>query len=178
MDARRSLCARAFQPPRQESGAESAPLHPRQQVDVKMRWIFGGQTTGGAERVMDLPGSDLLDRPVRRGPAPRFRIERPQRRPPVRLEPGFESARVERAQHIAADSGVILRNQRALRTEQGVRRGVDVAEQPGVAVEAGSVAPTVAGREADGVKRLQIVGATRSDTEAVVDDESSPRTGD
>src|SRR5690606_8664286 len=87
----------------------------------------------------------------------RVRISAPQLRPPLRLQPRIEGARIDRTDNITADTLPILHNEAALRREGNIGCGIDMADKARIGMERGCVLPIRARFKGDPIDRFQIV---------------------
>lgn len=89
-------------------------------------------------------------------------IKPPQMRPPFALQPLPKGDRIEDASDIAENTLAILRNENQFGMKLGIGRGIDVSDQPAVAVERRRILAGIAGQERDGVELINILGPNGS----------------
>src|SRR5262249_17381882 len=128
-----------------------------------MRRIRVDNLGGRAVRVMDLVAHKLVSTPAAARLAGRLGVEPSEAGPPLRFQPGFEVARIQGADDVAAYAAGVLDDKHAPRAEHGVGCSVDMPEQLRILIKRGGVVAAGAGRQTDPVQVVEVARPNAAD---------------
>ncbi len=132
---------------------------------MKMGGMVREDAGRDAEGMMDEKGHALIGAPaLMRGR--RIGVSPAQSRPPFRLEPRLEGARIRRTDDIAAGALPVLDDEGTFGREPHIGRGIDMANEAGIGENGRRVLAIRAGFQGDCVDGVQVVRPDGTDIDA------------